>query len=309
MMKRLLIVCAAVALAGTAAAGTISITISQAARIHGDTLNVDVTVGNTGDEAAHSVTPVLRFGDKEVRGKGKTTLEPKPRRRDAHLAGGALGRAGGRTVWPSTTPTRTSTRSRRSSAAITAPRRPPRSPCPRSRSEDLGHGTLAVTVKNLTADRARRTSRCSCPTGSRRRPGARGQLDGWQEESVKVALTNRTALAGSRYPVFVTAEYDDGAVHTGGGRAECRLRGRGGFVLRPQCALAAYGRDRAGRGMAALDGLEDGTPRRRHAPRVAAARVSRGWTAAPGPGRPAPSASARAAPPISWPSGSRATCR
>ena len=26
-------------------------------------------------------------------------------------------------------------------------------------------------------------------------------------------ITNRTALVGSRYPVFVTAQYDDGPVH------------------------------------------------------------------------------------------------
>src|SRR4029453_6278421 len=77
MMKCLLVVCAAVALAGTAAAGTISITISQAARIQGENLIVDVKVGNSGDEAALSVTPVLRFGDKEGRGKGKASLEPK----------------------------------------------------------------------------------------------------------------------------------------------------------------------------------------------------------------------------------------
>jgi hypothetical protein len=38
-------------------------------------------------------------------------------------------------------------------------------------------------------------------------------LDPWKGAGLEVPLTNRTVLAGSRYPVFVTAEYDDGAVH------------------------------------------------------------------------------------------------
>jgi hypothetical protein len=39
------------------------------------------------------------------------------------------------------------------------------------------------------------------------------QLAAWEEAEISVGLTNRTALAGSRYPVFVAVEYDDGPVH------------------------------------------------------------------------------------------------
>jgi hypothetical protein len=38
-------------------------------------------------------------------------------------------------------------------------------------------------------------------------------LEGWKEERITVPVRNRTALIGSRYPVFVSAEYDDGPVH------------------------------------------------------------------------------------------------
>src|SRR5262249_58498553 len=38
-------------------------------------------------------------------------------------------------------------------------------------------------------------------------------LEGWKDAELKVPVANRTALVGSRYPVFVAAEYDDGPVH------------------------------------------------------------------------------------------------
>ncbi len=39
------------------------------------------------------------------------------------------------------------------------------------------------------------------------------KLDGYAETTARAALVNRTALAGSRYPVFASGEYDDGDVH------------------------------------------------------------------------------------------------
>jgi hypothetical protein len=38
-------------------------------------------------------------------------------------------------------------------------------------------------------------------------------LPAWGEETVKAPVVNRTALAGSRYPVFVTVSYDEEGVH------------------------------------------------------------------------------------------------
>jgi hypothetical protein len=39
------------------------------------------------------------------------------------------------------------------------------------------------------------------------------QLAAWEEKPVAVTLHNRTALAGSRYPVFAAVEYDGDGAH------------------------------------------------------------------------------------------------
>src|SRR6516165_12468894 len=75
-MRALVLIVAACALAAPAEAGTISITISQGVAVSADKLMVNLKVGNSGDEAALSVTPSLRFGDQVVRGKGKQSLAP-----------------------------------------------------------------------------------------------------------------------------------------------------------------------------------------------------------------------------------------
>src|SRR3990172_2000213 len=60
----------------TAAAKTISITITPTAEIRSGALTVRLSISNLGDEAAHSVTPTLHFRDREARGKGVPSLVP-----------------------------------------------------------------------------------------------------------------------------------------------------------------------------------------------------------------------------------------
>src|SRR5712692_9748842 len=62
--------------ASAARAGNISITMTTTAEVRDGGLSVHLTVSNTGDEAASSVVPVLRFGDHEVRGRRQDTLAP-----------------------------------------------------------------------------------------------------------------------------------------------------------------------------------------------------------------------------------------
>src|SRR5688500_10957917 len=64
-------------LAGPADAKSISISITPKLELRGGVLTATVRVGNAGDEAAQSVTPVLRFGDKQVRGEARPALGPK----------------------------------------------------------------------------------------------------------------------------------------------------------------------------------------------------------------------------------------
>jgi hypothetical protein len=71
-----------------------------------------------------------------------------------------------------------------------------------------------VTVKNLTPDKRTAVVDVLVPDGLEVTGGSRQvTLDGWKEEHIEVPITNRTALVGSRYPVFVSAQYDDGSVH------------------------------------------------------------------------------------------------
>ncbi len=217
-MNGLAISLAAFVLAGPAIAGTISITISQATRLSDGNLIVDVKVGNSGDEAALSVTPVLRIADKEIRGKGTPSLAPNATFSETlTVPVGTLGE--GR--WPYrlavdyTDQNQYPFQALQTQAVIVGNPPPAKVAVPTIQAEDIaGSGTLAVTVKNLTPDR--RTAKVSVlvPEGLEAADAVREvTLEGWKEAALEVPVTNRTALVGSRYPVFVTAEYDDGPVH------------------------------------------------------------------------------------------------
>ena len=217
-MRGLVILLVAFVLAGTAGAGTISITISQMTRVEDGNLIVDVKVGNSGDEAALSVTPVLRFGDKEVRGKGKASLAPNTSFEESlTIPVGTLGE--GR--WPYrlavdyTDQNQYPFQALQTQTAIIGSPPPAKVAVPAIKSEEIaGSGTLAVTVKNLTADTRTAKIAVLVPEGLEAvEPNREVTLEGWKEAVLEVPVTNRTALVGSRYPVFVATEYDDGPVH------------------------------------------------------------------------------------------------
>jgi len=217
-MRALVLIVAACALAAPAEAGTISITISQGVAVSADKLMVNLKVGNSGDEAALSVTPSLRFGDQVVRGKGKESLAPNTSFEETlTLPVGSLGE--GR--WPYriavdyTDQNQYPFQALQTQAVIVGSPPPAKVVVPTIKSADIaGSGTITLTVKNLTADP--RTARVSVfvPEGLEATDPVREvKLDGWKEQDLTVPITNRTALAGSHYPVFVVAEYEDGAVH------------------------------------------------------------------------------------------------
>lgn len=75
-------------------------------------------------------------------------------------------------------------------------------------------GPLTVKVKNLAAADREVSYRIIVPEGlEATEPTGTIHLKGWAEDTTTVTIVNRTALAGSRYPVFVAAEYDDGGMH------------------------------------------------------------------------------------------------
>lgn len=217
-MRALVLLAAACALAAPAAAGTISITISQGVAVSADKLMVNLKVGNSGNEAALSVTPSFHFGDQVVRGKGKESLEPQTSFEETlTLPVGSLGE--GR--WPYriavdyTDQNQYPFQALQTQALIVGSPPPAKVVVPAIKSGDIaGSGTVTLTVKNLTADP--RTARVSVfvPEGLEATDPVREvKLDGWKQQDLEVPITNRTALAGSTYPVFAVVEYDDGAVH------------------------------------------------------------------------------------------------
>jgi hypothetical protein len=77
-------------------------------------------------------------------------------------------------------------------------------------------GTLSATLKNLEANERTVSLQAHVPEGlEAAAPVSDVRLAAWEEKAVSVPLTNRTALAGSRLPVFLTVQYDDGGVHQG----------------------------------------------------------------------------------------------
>jgi hypothetical protein len=217
-MKALVLLAAVCALTAPAAAGTISITISQDVAVSGDNLVLNLKVGNSGDEAALSVTPSLRFGDQVVRGKGKESLAPNTSFEETlTLPVGSLGegRWPYRIVVDYTDQNQYPFQALQTQTILVGSPPPAKVVVPTINSGDIaGSGTLTLTVKNLTADP--RTARVSVfvPEGLEATDPVRElKLDGWKEQNLTIPITNRTALGGSRYPVFVVAEYDDGAVH------------------------------------------------------------------------------------------------
>jgi len=206
-------------LAGPAVAGTISISIQQTAALRDGALAVEITIRNSGDEAAQSVTPVLRFRDKEARGQARPSLEPGTAMEETlTVPAGQLG--DGR--WPFRLAVDYTDLNQYPFQALEVQSIAVGNPPPAKLSVQglevegglAGSGELAVPIKNLTAEARSVRLLVQLPEGLEASPAEHTvELAGWGEQTLEVPVTNRTALPGSKYPVFAIAEYDDGAVH------------------------------------------------------------------------------------------------
>lgn len=207
------------ALATPAPAGKISISIQHRAELQEGKLVVAVTVRNSGDEAAQSVTPVLYFQEKMVRGQIRPSLEPETSMEETlALEVGGLGE--GR--WPfrlaiDYTDLNQYPFQALEVQALTVGSPPPAKLAVQGPTLDgglAGSGRLTVQLKNLSAEARTVQLRVQLPDGIEAAPPTQTvDLPGWGEKTLRVPATNRTALAGSRYPVFAIAEYEDGPVH------------------------------------------------------------------------------------------------
>jgi len=208
-----------VSLAPPVQAGSISITATQDATYDGTTVTSSLTISNQGDEAAVSVVPKLRFGDKEVRGTLHDELVPGATVSDTlTLEVGEL--QTGR--WPFSLAVDYADGNQYpfqalQMAAITVGSPSPATVAvPKMEADPLAAaGDLRVTVKNLSADPRQASLSLHLPHGLEATKGGTEvvSLEPWGEREVVIPITNRTALPGSRYPVFATVEYDEGDTH------------------------------------------------------------------------------------------------
>jgi hypothetical protein len=199
-------------------AGRISITMTATTEVKDGNLSVVLKVGNSGDEAAGSVVPVLRLRDKEVRGTRHEALDPGASMEETlALPLGDLGP--GR--WPYrvavdyTDANQYPFQALHAATFIVGSPGPAKIAVPEIVAPPLSEsGDVSLTVKNLAGTARPATVTIYVPDGLEA-PDATQKIDlpAWETAKVQTGLLNRTALAGSRYPIFVAVEYDDEGAH------------------------------------------------------------------------------------------------
>ncbi len=209
---------AGVLVPGFALAGSISISIAPTVELRDGTLAATVQVSNSGDEAAHAVAPLLHFRDQEVRGTAREVLAPKESMR-AELTLPAADLGVGR--WPYRLAVDYADGNQYPFQALhlgmvaqgNVP--PAKVGVLDLATEPLaGSGSVRMRVKNLSATARDVSLTIVLPEGVEvTDPIRHVALGPWEETKISSSLVNRTALAGSRYPIFVTAEYADEGVH------------------------------------------------------------------------------------------------
>jgi hypothetical protein len=202
-----------------AAAKSISISIMPSVEVKDGALTARVRLSNSGDEAAESVVPVLQFGEKTARGETHPSLGPnESMTATLSVDVGTLGP--GR--WPYHLAIDYTDANQYPFQAlhvglVTVGASPPPSKVAVSevKADPLSSsGAVHVRLKNLSAVERRAAVTIALPEGleaSNRSDPVR--LAAWQETTVSVPIVNRTALAGSHYPIFAAVEYDEDAAH------------------------------------------------------------------------------------------------
>jgi len=201
-----------------AAAKSISINMSITPEVRAGALAVRIKVSNTGDEAASSVTPLVRMGDKEARGTRREALAPNESMEETlNLSTGELGP--GR--WPLrvavdyTDANQYPFQALHVALVTVGNPSPARIALPEVKIPPLAEDVeMSARVKNLSGAARKVRVTAYVPEGLEVTAGAPEiDVEPWGEKTVSIDLKNRTALAGSRYPLFASAEYDDGGTH------------------------------------------------------------------------------------------------
>jgi hypothetical protein len=201
-----------------AAAGSISISIQPVVELREGALSAQVKVSNVGDEPAQSVAAVLVFGEHKARGEIHPSLAVGGSMDAAlSLPVGDLGT--GR--WPYQVAVDYTDANQYPFQAIhlglvTVGSPPPAKVAVSELMVDplSSSGKLRIRLKNLAGVVRQASLTVVAPEGiEATAPALDVKLAAWEERTVSVPIVNRTALVGSRYPVFVEVQYDDDGVH------------------------------------------------------------------------------------------------
>jgi hypothetical protein len=217
-MRLQLVLLLASLVASQAWAGTIAIQLTHRAELQEGELRAALTISNGGDEAARGVTPVLRFRDAESRAPTQESLPPgEPFEAPLAVPAGELGE--GR--WPyailvdyadaNLYPFQAVSVGMLEVGSPPLPKVSLTAPAPATLADEA---RLAVKLKNLSeSPQEVRLAVVGPEAIETTAPAEAAVLTGWEEREVPLRLVNRAALPGSVYPLFVTAEWQDGEVH------------------------------------------------------------------------------------------------
>ena len=205
-------------LAAPAVAGSISISIAPLVELREGALSAQVKVSNVGDESAQSVAAVLVFGEHRVRGDLRPSLAPGTSM-DAALTLPVGGLGTGR--WPYQIAVDYTDANQYPFQAVhlglvTVGSPPPAKVAVSELKADplSSSGTLSIRVKNLAGVARQASVSVVAPEGIEvTAPTQEVKLAAWEERTVTAPIVNRTALVGSRYPLFAQVQYDEDGVH------------------------------------------------------------------------------------------------
>ncbi len=201
-----------------ATAGNITLELSPQPEVREGTLAVQLTVRNSGDEPGRSVGAALHVLNRTIRSEVRPLLRPGETW-EAELAMPAVNVGTGR--WPYRILVDYADANGYPFQALHVGTVMAGAPPPAkvvvvgvSAPPLAASGSLELRVKNLSPNARSVSIAVHLPEGIElAEPVSPVECAAWEERRVTASLVNRSALPGSRYAVFVSAEYDDGPVH------------------------------------------------------------------------------------------------
>jgi hypothetical protein len=201
-----------------ASAGQITLQVTSTAQLRGDVLAVDLIVVNSGDEPAFALRPSLALHERELSGASRESLAPGASF-ETSLALALPGLGAGR--WPFRLAVDYADAQQHPFQALqlaTIDRGASGAPgveIVAIEAEPLsGRGAVTIRVRNSGASMRQVALALVAPRDLEAEVLRGGvALQAGETQAARFALYSRTAIPGSRYPVFTVVEYDEAGVH------------------------------------------------------------------------------------------------